>query len=320
MTTWMPYDSYNAFNHLRTEFTDEAARQMQGRIAIVGLPDVKKNDVLNSLWGWDAVSESAETIRNFGLFTLIDLPLDPFDVSSVLYRLENADLILYVLDGKQGLTPDGFNWIARLRSLEATLLVVLTQADKLPKEKLPLGIKLLEERLARPVLPLCTNTDDIQAKLVPAMLKVCPDLAVALANEVPALRSHVARHIVLQSVVGCMTAGLDTGLANDPTAYMGVQMRMMRQISAVYGYKGRERYHERVGFSLLLRWALRFGLPITARLKWLEAWMRLGVISAGITLAIGYAAILAYGGYLPRWLQRFTPIVGGSTHDRTGTS
>lgn len=319
MTNWFPHDPYAMFNHLRADFMDETARQVQGRIAIVGLPGAGKKTLFNSLWGWEAVNDSGETTRSFGLFTLIDLPLDPYDAAGVLYRLENADLILYVLDGREALTAECFNWIARLRSIEATLLVVLNHADELPKETLPQCVRQLEERLARPVLPLsATNRDDIQGKLIPAMLKVCSDLAVPLANEIPSLRAHVARHIVLQSVIGCMTTGLDTGVANDPTAYMGVQMRMIRQIAAIYGYKNRERYRERLGLSLLLRWVMRFGLPLTTRLKWLEAWMRPGIVSAGATLVTGYLAILAYGGHLPRWLQRFAPIVRGQ-YDANGT-
>lgn len=319
MTNWFPHEPYMVFNHLRTDFMEETARQMQGRIAIVGLSGVGKKTLFNSLWGWEAVNDSGETTRNFGLFTLIDLPLDTYDAASVLYRLENVDLILYVLDGREDLTAECFNWIVRLRSIEATLLVILNHVDAIPKEILPQRIKQLEERLARPVLPLSSNSkEDIQGKLIPAILKVSADLAVPMANEIPSLRTHVARHIVLQSVIGCVTTVLDTGMANDPNAYMGVQMRMIRKIAAIYGYKNRERYRERIGLSLLLRWAMRFGLPVSARLKWLEAWMRPGMVSAGTTLVIGYLAILAYGGHLPRWLQRFAPVVGGQ-HDANGT-
>lgn len=319
MTNWLPHEPYTMFNHFRADFVDETSRQMQGRIAIVGLHGAGKKTLFNSLWGWEAVNDSRDTTRSFGLFTLIDLPLDLYDVSNVLYRLENADLILYVLDGREGLTADGFNWIARLRSIEATLLVILNHADSMPEETLPQSVKQLEERLARPVLPLAVhNRDDVLGKLIPSLLKVCPDLAVPLANEIPSLRTRVARHVVLQSVLSCMTTGLEGVGANDPNAYMGVQMRMIRQIAAIYGYKNRDRHRERMGLSLLLRWITRFGLPMTTRHKQLEVWMRPGLISAGATVIIGYAAILSYGGYLPRWLQRFAPVVGGQ-HNANGT-
>lgn len=321
MATWLPY---GAFNYLHSDYVSETARQIQGRIAIVGLPGAGKKTLFNSLWGWDAILDSDETVRNFGLFSLIDLPLDPYDAASVLYHLENADLILYLLDGGKELTAECFNWIARLRSVEATLMVILTHADEMPKEMLPQCVKELEARLARPVLPLsATSRDDIQEKLIPVILKVCPHLAVSLANEIPALRAQVARHIVLQGVIDCMTAGSDMGIANDSVAYMNVQLRMIRQIAAVYGYKHREHFGERSRVSQLLCWVMHFVPPTTAQLKKLEAWLqgdqRLhGIVSAGTTLVIGYLAILAYSGHLPRWLQRFAPIVGGH-NDTNGT-
>ena len=56
------------------------------------------------------------------------------------------------------LSADDFNWIARLRSIEATLLVVLNHADTLAPDSLPQVVKQLEERLARPVLPLSVGS------------------------------------------------------------------------------------------------------------------------------------------------------------------
>lgn len=307
--------AYHLIDGLTTPFTEAADRQMQGRIALVALPGVGRKSLFNSLLGWTAVNGTSERFHNLGLFTLIELSPEPYDVAGTLYRLENADLIVYMLDGRHDLSEEDFNWISRLRSIEATTLLVVNEHDEVPNEESTARLKLLSDRLGRSVLGLkAIDPASVRARLIPAMLKVCPDLAVALANELPTLRAQVARHIVFQNAGRCMTVGLETGITPDLDAYTGVQLRMIRQIAAIYGYKGRDRTRERLGLSLGLRYALRASLPLLGRVKRLEGWVSSGMVSAVMTLIIGYVAVLSYGGYLPNWLLRFTPIVGGGPH------
>lgn len=91
---------YDVLDQFRFDY-DEMGSSSTGRIAIVGLPNSGKKTLCNALWGWDAVHDSNEMSRNFGLLSLVDLPLDPYDVAGVLYRLENTDLIVFVLDSEQ---------------------------------------------------------------------------------------------------------------------------------------------------------------------------------------------------------------------------
>jgi hypothetical protein len=313
MSTWYPYDTYGAFPY-PPGLRDDPAQRSQGRIAIVGLPGAGKKTLLNSLWGWEAVYGNHETVRSFGLFTLVDLPTEGYDAANALLRLESADLILYVLDSRAGLTGDSFNWLARLRSLDAALLVLLNCPDGPPPAD---ALRQLEDRLARPVLTLSVaDSVSIHERLIPALLKACPALAVPLANEMVALRASVARHVALQSALECLSAGLEAGSIPDHAPHLDIQKRMLRQIAAIYGYQSRERTE----ISGALRRVLDYGLALSDHLQGLDNRVRPGVISAGMTLTLGYLAILVYGGYLPLWLQRFTPLVGGGHYgrDRSG--
>ena len=198
---YMSFDTHDTFDRLRFGVDDVSTSSM-GRIAIVGLAGVGKKTLCNSLWGWEAVKPSEETTRNFGLITIIDLPLDPYDMTSVLYRLESIDLVIFVLDAEQGLDPDSFNWVARLRGLNNAMLIVLNKAEHLADDMLSERITGLETQLARPVIALQTDQQQtIRENLLSAVLKICPELATPLAMEITSLRRSVAQNLILQSIM-----------------------------------------------------------------------------------------------------------------------
>lgn len=308
---------YDTYDYLRLSL-DDAQRTNGGRIAIVGLPGAGKKTLCNSLWGWDAVQPSRETTRNFGLVTLIDLPLDAYDAASVLYRLENMDLIVFVLDGEQGLEADGFNWIARLRGLDAAMLIVLNKVDRIPADKRQSALDYLETRTARPVVPVsAVSPPDVRDNLLSAILQMCPDLAVPLATEIPALRRTVALHTVMQGVMTSLTLNLEINARNDSSVLVGLQIRLIRQVAAIYGYREKGGVRQRIGLSVVLRWLIHTAIKQTARLQQLEGRIGGSVVSALSTFVVGHGAIIVYGGNLPRWLVRYTP-QGWRSHQSNG--
>jgi Fe2+ transport system protein B len=182
---------------------DEIPTPIQGRVALVGFAGSGKKTLFNNFWAWQAVDKNGASVRNFGLFSLIDLPHDDYDAAGVLYRLEHADLIIYLLDGD--VKPDDFAWIARLRALNATLLVVLNKIDSWHPDNVAERVAKLQEGLARPVLALSAqNSADVHQRLLPMMLKLCPQLAVPLASELPALRHAVAAHLIRQTTLASL--------------------------------------------------------------------------------------------------------------------
>ncbi|QPC80925.1 hypothetical protein G4Y79_14545 [Phototrophicus methaneseepsis] len=281
------------------------------------MPNSGKKTLLNSLWDWDAVEESSESVRNYGLFTLIDLSADAYDVASIMYRLENAELVVYVLDCAQGLTPESYNWIARLRSLDTTLLVILSRADELPKAALKSRLETLEKKLARPILPIVANDKQaVQGDFVKSVLRLCPDLSAPLASEIPALRSAVARRMVIQAVMTSLQAvsdGSELSLTHD---LKQVQANLIREIAGIYGYRGMSRVRERFFLSLFIRWITNQGIPQLESVPYTKSWMRSGGFSAALTFAIGYLTIFAYGATLPNWMNVFTPQAWRTHHGK----
>lgn len=282
---------------------------MQGRIAIVGMPGAGKKTLCNSLYGWQAVDPSSESARSYGLFTLVDLPSSSYDAASVMYRLESASLIIFVIDGKLGLNSEIFNWVARLRSLDAAMLIVFNKVDMVAPDELDTLLKEMTNRLARPVIPLVAyHRDAVHEHVLGATLSVCPQLAVPLATEIPALRNAVARHTVSQYAVTAMSLSIgDTLSREDPSTLVGIQLRMLKDLALVYGYRDSGGFRQRMGLTLAMQAGLKQGLRQVARFKMLDGWIGAGMVNAAATFIVGYVALLIYGSQFPNWFLRFTP-------------
>ncbi len=301
---YVSFDTHDVFDRLRFNM-DDIPDSGTGRIALVGLAGVGKKTLCNSLWGWEAVKASEETSRNFGLITLIDLPLDPYDVAGVLYRLEGVDLVIFMLDAEQGLDPDSFNWIARLRGLNSTMLIVLNKIDHFTEGNVAEHIAKLETQLARPVLALkAVDPQDVRENLLSAVLKVCPDLATPLAMEITSLRHSVAQNLIVQAMMTGLSISIDGHTRSDVSVLTGLHLRLIRQIAAVYGYKEHAGFRQRLGLTVFLRTALHVVLKQVAHLQRLDNRIGSGVVNIASTFFVGQAAMMFYSAQWPRWWMR----------------
>jgi ethanolamine utilization protein EutP (predicted NTPase) len=298
---WLPGEAQGWLQRFAPLWNEPVEVETQrGRVAIVGQPGAGKKTLCNSLWGWEAVAGSEERVRHFGLFLLIDLPADPADAENTLYRLEDAELILYVLDASQGLQPADFNWIARLRALKATLLVVANKIDQLDKPGLTQTLVVLETRLARPILPLTArDRAGVQGDFLQAVVKACPTLAEPLATEIAALRRRVARQLILRGMISGVTMTLEAPSEQDESVLTAIQLRLIRRIGALYGYKDHAQPVRELLISNFLRFLLRGLVLLAGRFPRVREWMVSGVIAVVTTFLVGQAALAYYGGELP---------------------
>lgn len=285
-------------NRLRWNWAqeDDSPGRASGKIAIVGLPGVGKKTLCNTLWGWEAVTDAPEMIRNFGLFTLVDLPADPADTATVTYKLEGVDLIVYVLDATQPLSGIDFGWISRLRTQGASLVIAANRIDRLPDAQVTPTLNLLRERTARPVLPLnAAHTSSVQQTFIPALLRYCPEVSYALAGEVRALRRRVMLYLIVRSALTGLMAQAQVGSTDDTQLLLQVQTQMIRRIATLHGQP--ETAFKRMEFILnqLLRLHTS-GLLRAAR--WLapgKVWFMSHLAAILSTLLVAGMAVIYYG-------------------------
>lgn len=237
---------------ISVEFLDELNRYQWGRfhaeqpyehttrrIAIVGCTGTGKKTLVNSLWGWPALSADTPSgaVQKLGLFTLITPPDDHEDDADVMFHLESADLIVYLIDGAANVAEFDTRWIARLRALPPALLIVQTKVDQMEQPPTPDDLAALQDRFARPVIALdITDQRAVHDVFLATVLKLCPTMAVPLAAEITGLRWKVVRQIIRESALTSGLASLENGPTVDLNALLDAQRRLVKQIARIYGY------------------------------------------------------------------------------------
>lgn len=291
--------------HLANRFPAEM-ESVQGRIAIVGFEDSGKKTLCNSMWGWTAVEASNDTIRNFGLFTLVTLTNETSDVVSILYRLENVDLVIFVLSADKGLTPAAFQWFTRMRTLKAKMLVFMNKADLLTSDAREKALQLLEKRLARPVIAISANdTEATRETVIAQVLRAVPEMAPYMAGEISDMRSRVAHQLIMNTA---MKAVQQTYSADDDTCIQSltqIQTQLIQRVASIYGHHTPETMELNMAVKAAIgaacRLADRFGLLSQKRGSLL--------VGGGVTFLVGYGAVLWHGASLPSWLADHVPNV-----------
>ncbi len=279
----------------------------EGRIAVVGLPGVGKKTLCNSLWGWDVLDDetNGDVVQNYGLFYLIDLPTEPFDIENVMFRLESVDLVIYLLDAEAEVSKADFSWIARLRSSELTLVIALNKSDRLSAEEQKSCRADLEERLARSVIPLSARDKDaVRQRFLPVLLKACPKLAVPLASEVAGLRQKVA-HSIIRECAMLSTLASNPEMPGDPGSLSNIQTNMLNRIAALYGYKARNDQLVQLAMTTILSRVQQTYARQMAHTVDADRQMVTTSLGAASTWVIGRLAVAYYQANLPSLTQWF---------------
>ncbi len=145
-----------------------------GYVAVIGRANAGKSTLINVLVGEkiSIVSPKPQTTRDriLGVLTETDYQIVFVDTPGI-YRARNAltdmmmrttessaravDLILYVLDGHDGVSEEDFALIKKYKELDIPMAVAYTKIDIMPKENIPLALaKFSDEGLDIDVFPV----------------------------------------------------------------------------------------------------------------------------------------------------------------------
>ena len=166
-----------------------------GYVAVIGRANAGKSTLINVMVGEKVsiVSPKPQTTRDriLGVLTEDDYQIVFVDTPGI-YKARNAltdmmmrttettaravDLILYVLDGHDGIGEEDFALIAKYKSLNIPMAVAYTKIDIMPKENIPLDMaKFSDSGLDVDVFPVSARKGKNVRQLKEFLVKKMPE-------------------------------------------------------------------------------------------------------------------------------------------------
>ncbi len=225
------------------EAQEEVLEGLGNTVVIVGQPNTGKSTLFNQLKGQQLseVSPRAGTTKtlirtDFGPFTLIDTPGHLPDVMET--GIEQASLVVFMVDGEQGLRPDDRNLLMTIKELDKPIIVVVNKVDTLKsaKEGDELANNIAMRLGMTGVIPISARTGmNVAEELVPAMIQASPEAALVIGRELPAYRREAAQRIIRNATLVSLAAGLEPIPLVDIPILLGTQVRLVLRLAALYG-------------------------------------------------------------------------------------
>lgn len=305
------------WEQVRWTLQDYGFEREPQRVVIAGLPGAGKKTLFNTLWGREVIGSGVPlplTGADFGLFRLMDLPCDLNESESFLYPLplEDATVIVYVLNGVRGLTPEDFQWLSRLRVGRAALLILLN-----PVEGQALVDKTgIEAQLALQVLSVAANdANAVRSLFVEALLRAAPELLTPLAAQLNAVRHVAAQRIIRQATVLGLAVSVEPLPLLDLPLLIGIQLRLLSQLGTLYGKRVSLQNDWQTVLAVAFGVLLRYGAQTLMKFIPWGGWIVSGLLGASATWAVGQTALLLHedGSPVRLWWRRWE----GRIHART---
>lgn len=275
---------------IQPPFSSKRQKHM-GYIAVVGsAPESLLSSGL--LYGTPSFSQSSGD----GDLRAVELPSDTRGAMGVLYDLEYADLILFVIDLQHRVSSEQLRWMARMRELDIPLLILLESSETNKKQIMPRLLKALEERLHVPVVPIYKHDyPETRNILVQKLYRQSPRLAAILSLHAPLLRSILVEHMLNTAAFTSLDLNGEVLDDEDLSPLGEAQLRLARQIKAVFG-KGtrltRQEYETLLPMATAVTHytsSLANSLPTRNRER------RVRLANAVSTLLIGYMTMVYHG-------------------------
>ncbi len=283
----------------------EIGQESQARVAFAGLTGAGKSLLFNRLRGWvisgkddmmvvDSFELEADLrLEALGIFILADLPEQFTAQYDVRAAMGEPALVLYLLDGTSGVTATDYRWVAALRAAGKPLVVALNKCDLV--DDTDAAVREASEKLGAPVIPFSAHTgENVEDRLLPALLDAAPRLAVPLGRELQGMRRHVSRRVIRQSAILAGLAGVQPVPLLDLPFQVMIQVGVVMRVGAAYGYVPTGSMNRETAGTIVGTLGVRY--LVLALIKFIPfvGWAVAGALISVMTYLIGEGAIRYY--------------------------
>ena len=225
------------------EVQAEVLAGLNNKVVIVGQPNTGKSTLFNKIVGQrlSAMSPEAGTTKtliqtDFGPFTLVDTPGHLPDVAES--GMEQASVIVFLLDASREFQEQDRQLYASIKKLDKPTVIAVNKIDTL-QGKSAADFYATEVALfleAYGVIPVSAKTgENVAEELIPAIIDASPEAALAVGRELPKFRREAAQKLIRTSTLLSLAAGLEPIPFIDIPVLLGIQIRLVLRIGALYG-------------------------------------------------------------------------------------
>ncbi|GAB4242350.1 MAG: hypothetical protein Kow00109_18060 [Acidobacteriota bacterium] len=202
-------------------------------LVLAGPPRVGKTSLLQAL-GEGRPERLEELLRVIDLHGL-DEYLGYGRTDNLLREAAEADVTLLALDGAAGFTRETESLVAKLRELNARVLIVLTKQDRMEDP----GKKLREARrvFRCPVVAVSAFRPRTLQRLVEAIVAVHPKALYPLAQRLPGFRRAVCRSVVAKAALSSGLVGAVALPVADYFPISAIQIAMLLKVARAHGFR-----------------------------------------------------------------------------------
>ncbi|HEX4205397.1 MAG TPA: GTP-binding protein [Ktedonobacteraceae bacterium] len=221
----------------------EVQEALDNKVVIVGQPNTGKSTLFNKIIGQMVSPASAEAgttktlvQTDFGPFTLVDTPGHLPDVMES--GMDQASVVVFLLDASRGLQEQDRELYASIKKLNKPTIIAVNKVDTLQGQdagdQYATEVAILLE--AYGVIPISAKTGaNIVEELLPAVIDASPEAALTIGRELPRFRREAAQRIIRSSTLLSLAAGLEPIPFIDIPILLGIQIRLVLRLAALYG-------------------------------------------------------------------------------------
>ncbi len=290
------------------EAQSEVQQNLNNTVVIVGQPNTGKSTLFNKIKGeqLSPVSSEAGTTRSlvkssFGPFTLIDTPGHLPDM--VESGMNQASVIVFLIDATKGLQAEDRQLYENIKKLQKPTIIAVNKVDTLKGggagDQMATEVAVMLGEAG--VIPISARTgQNIAEELIPAMIEASPAAALIIGYELPAYRREAAQRIIRNATLLSLAAGLEPIPLVDIPILLGIQIRLVLRLAALYGEPldstNTMKHARELIATMVTGLGLRYLAEQAAKAVPFGGDVIAGVIAGGATWSIGQVALEYYEG------------------------